>query len=162
MSAVLVAPVPAEVLAPAISQPRLRDDVAFGTRQRDIGLAPGTRVFIYAAPDGSTFRSLLRPGFVTWTGKLGAIVPAVAQGVRRGMHPDQKRRPPFAESYDYRDAALFWHVQGLRPLDEPISFERFRDFDGAKLFGGYAPQWISRAVLRDDDVAAEPRLLRAA
>ncbi len=162
MSAVLVAPVPAEVLASAISQPRLCEEVAFGTGQRDLLVTPGTRIFIYAAPDGSTFRSLLKPGFVTWTGVLGAITPAVAHGPRRGMHPNPKVRPPFAESYDYRDAAVFWHVLDLAPLDEPIPFSSFRDFDGAKLFGGYAPQWVSRGVLTQTPARETVQLLRAA
>ena len=162
MSVVLVAPVPAEVLASAISQPRLREEVAFGTRQRDLAVVPGARVFIYAAPDGSSFRSLLRPGFVTWSGVLGAITPAIAQGPRRGMHPNSEMRPPFAETYDYRDAAAFWHVLGLAPLNEAIPFACFRDFDGAKLFGGYAPQWISRGVLTEASLHEKPRMRRAA
>jgi hypothetical protein len=70
-------------------------------------------------------------------------------------------RPAFAEEYDYRDAAVFWHVCGLRELREPIPFARFRDLDGAKLFGGFAPQWISRGVLATER-AGKQSLLRAA
>ena len=162
MSAVLVAPVPAEVLASAIAHPHLRTEVAFGTRQRDLAVAMGASIYIYAAPDGSSCRSLLRPGFVTWTGTLGGMTPAVSLGVRRGMHPDTTVRPPFAESYDYRDAAMFWHVLGLRPLDAPIPFDRFRGADGAKLFGSYAPQWIASGFLRTEIAPSEPSLLRAA
>lgn len=167
MTTVLVAPVAAEILASALACPQLRDEVAFGTRQRDLDVEPGTPVYIYAAPDSSGFKSLLKPGFVTWTGTLGALVPAVAGGARHGMHPDPSVRPPFAELYDYKDAAVFWHVRNLRALDEPIAFDRFRDFDGAKLFGGFAPQWVSRGVLTNRCRKAVPvdhkaRLLRAA
>ena len=162
-SPVLVAPVPAEVLASTLACPRLLQEVAFGTRQRSIDLPAGTRAFLYVSPDGSPFRSLLRPGFVTWTGWLGNVVPAVAQGTRRGMHPDPAVRPAFAESYDYRDAALFWHLRGLAPLPAPIPFDQFRDVDGAKLFGGFAPQWLSRGVLRDNaDLRDSVRQLHAA
>lgn len=166
MTDVLVAPVAVEVLASTLACPLLLAEVAFGTRQRDLDVAPGTPVYIYAAPDGSVFKSLLKPGFVTWTGTLGKLVPAVASGPRRGMHPDGSMRPPFAEAYDYHDAAMFWHVEGLRPLAEPIPFARFRDVDGAKLFGGFAPQWVSCGVLVNQRGKARPlhekRLLRAA
>lgn len=162
---VLVAPIAAEVLASALMRPRLQEEVAFGTRQRDLGdLAPGTPVFIYVAPDYSRCSSLLRPGFVTWTGTLGKIVPAAMQGARRGMHPDPTVRPPFAETYDYKDAAVFFHVLGLAPLADALPFDRLRDADGAKLFGGFAPSWIARAVLADEAATAAPKtpVLRAA
>ena len=154
MSAVLIAPVPAEVLVSAIAHPRLRTEVAFGTRQRDMTVATGVAIYIYAAPDGSPYRSLFRPNCIAWTGTLGRMTPAVAQGVRRGMHPDASVRPPFAESYDYRDAAMFWHVLGLRPLDAPIPFDRFRDVDGAKLFGNGAPRWIASGFLHAETAPA--------
>ena len=160
MSAVLIAPVPAEVLASAIAHPRLRAEVAFGTRQRDVTVETGMAIYIYATPDGSPYRSLFQPGCVAWTGTLGHMTPAVAQGVRRGMHPDASMRPPFAESYDYRDAAMFWHVLGLRPLEAPITLDRFRDVDGAKLFGKCAPQWIASGYLRAE--TAPSSLARAA
>ena len=160
---VLVAPLAAEILASALTHERFARDVAFGTRQRDLDLPPGTPVFIYAAPDYSAHHALLRPGHVTWTGTLGALVPAVATGARLGMHPDARVRPPFAETYDYKDAAMFWHVHGLQPLAQPIPFERFRDSDGAALFGGFAPAWISAGLLDVQEARQErPALLQAA
>lgn len=162
---VLVAPIAAEVLASTLMCPRLHEEVAFGTRQRDLAeVAPGTTVFIYVAPDHSRCNSLLQPGFVTWIGTLGRLVPAVAQGPRRGMHPDPAMRPPFAELYDYKDATVFFHVLGLKPVVEAIPFNRFRDGDGATLFGRSAPSWIARGVLTEEKAPSAPKMptLRAA
>ena len=119
-------------------------------------------MYIYAAPDFSCCHTLLKPGFVTWVGTLGHITPAVTTGVRRGMHSDPAVRPPFAEIYDYKDASVFLHVLGLRQLTEAIPFDRFRDADGAKLFGRFAPSWIARGRLAKASEPVGVPLLRAA
>ena len=93
-STILVAPVAAEALACTQARPKLLEELAFGTRQRDIDVPSDTPVFLYVTPDHSRHHALLKPGFVTWTGRFGGIVPALAQGARRGKHPDGAMRPP--------------------------------------------------------------------
>ncbi len=154
---VLLAPVPAETLASALAVPRLRQEVAFGTRQRGLPLATGALVFIHVSLGHAGSHGLHQPGHVTWRGRLGRLTPAAAVGSRRGMHPDGRMRPPFADAYDYKDARIFWHVLGLEPLAEPIPFDCFRDAGGARLFGGLAAQWITVAWLREGTVRAAPR-----
>lgn len=159
---VLLAPVSADIIASAFAVPRLRREVAFGTRQGDLALAPGAPVFIYAAQGHAKRHPLHRAGLVTWRGTLGRVVPAVSHGSRRGMHPDPAMRPPFAEATEYKDAALFWHVLDLEPLDEPIAIARFRDASGAKLFNGPAPLWIAPAWLKREAAITAPRRRQAA
>jgi hypothetical protein len=143
-STVFLAPVPAEILESAKKVPALADRVAFGSNKQDLSAIPiGIEVFIYASQPP---HPLCKPGFVTWGGKLGAIVPAVEKGPRSGKHPDPKVRPPFAESDD-TPVICFWEVLGLQPLTHPIPLSRFKNMKGGKALGGQAPEWPVLAQL---------------
>ena len=141
---VFLAPVPATILASARSIPSLANRVAFGSNKPDLNaMRTGVEVFIYASQPP---HPLCKPGFATWGGKLGAIVPAVEKGARSGKHPDPKVRPPFAESDD-TPAMCFWEVLGLHSLAHPIPLSRFKNMKGGKAFGGGAPEWPILAQL---------------
>jgi hypothetical protein len=143
-STVFLASVPAEILASAKSVPALGDRVAFGSNKQGLDAIPiGIEVFIYASQPPHL---LFKPGFVTWGGKLGAVVPAVEKGLRSGKHPDPTIRPPAAES-DETPALRFWEVLGLKPLAHPIPLSRFKNMSGGKAFGGGAPEWPVLAQL---------------
>jgi hypothetical protein len=114
--------------------PALSEIVAFGSSQEAVAHLPiGVPVFIYASLPP---HSLFRLGSVSWTGTLGAIVPAVERGARSGKHPDVLRRPPTAEATD-KPFLFFWEVLGLRQL-EPV--RRLAEFK-TKAFVGEAPRW---------------------
>ena len=142
---VFLAPVPASILESAQTVPSLVKLVAFGSNKPGLELFPiGLDVYIYASQPP---HRLCRPGYVTWGGKLGAILPGVEKGRRSGKHPNPSVRPPDAELHD-TPATLFWEVLGLHLLDKPISFSRFENVNGGKLFGGGAPEWPTLAVLK--------------
>ncbi len=104
----------------------------------------GIDAYVYASQPP---HRLCKPGFVTWGGKLGAIVPAVETGRRSGKHPNPAVRPPYAESDD-TPSTHFWEVLGLHKLDKPIPLSRFENINGGKAFGGGAPEWPTLAVLK--------------
>ncbi len=141
---VLLAPVPATILASAQKVPRLAQRVAFGTNKQGLDQIPiGIDVFIYASQPP---HPLCKAGYVTWGGKLGSIVPAVESGRRSGKHPDPSVRPPSAESDD-GPSIHFWEVHGLDLLPEPIPLARFENASGGKAFAGGAPEWPSFVTL---------------
>jgi hypothetical protein len=138
---VFLAPVPAIILESAES---LVDRVAFGSNKQGLDAIPiGIEVFIYASLPP---HSLFKPGVATWTGKLGAVVPAVKSGSRSGKHPDPKVRPPVAERDD-GPSLCFWEVQGLKRLAVPVPLSRFKNTSGGRAFGGGAPEWPVLAQL---------------
>jgi hypothetical protein len=141
---VFLAPVPASILESAQRVPDLAKLVAFGSNKPDLKSFPmGLGVYIYVSQPP---HRLCKPGYITWGGKLGAIVPAVEKGRRSGKHPNPAVRPPFAESDD-TPATLFWEVLGLHLLDKPIPFSLFENVHGGKPFSGGAPEWPTLAVL---------------
>jgi hypothetical protein len=143
---VFLAPVPGEHIKSAQGVPVLLDRVAFGTSKRGIEEAPiGLNVYIFVSKPS---HRLYRRGVVSWSGILGAMVPAVATGRRSGMHPDPSVRPPTAERHD--DAFLyFWEVEGLHRLAEPISLQLFKSDDGRPAFTSSEPQWPVLAYLTE-------------
>jgi hypothetical protein len=136
---VLLAPVPCLHLHSAISVPKLANRVAFASSQRAVPHLPiGIPVFICASdPKSATPEALklLRPGYVTWAGRLGAIVEAVKDGPRSGKHPDPSVRPPTAEAKD-TPVLYFWEVAGLHRLVTPRRLGEFQS-----TLNGDAPQW---------------------
>ena len=140
IQSVILAPVPCEQLESAMTVPSLGERIAFGSSHRgSTSLPVGLPVFIYAseAPHG-----LFRLGQVSWTGTLGAIVPAVKGGSRDGKHPDPAVRPPSAEAND-KTFTCFWEVLGLRALSPT---RQLRDFKSPVL-NGEAPRWPTVAEL---------------
>ena len=137
---VVLAPVPCVHLESASTVPSLSDVVAFGSSQEGVPNLPiGVPVFIYASLPP---HPLFKLGSVSWTGTLGAIVPAVQSGSRSGRHPDPARRPPSAEATD-KPFLFFWEVLGLKPLDPVRRLGEFK----AKTFIGEAPRWPVAAEL---------------
>jgi hypothetical protein len=141
---VFLAPVPAVILESASAVSALVDRVAFGSSKQGLDAIPiGIEVFIYASLPP---HPLFKPGVATWTGKLGAVVPAVRSGPRSGKHPDPKVRPPVAEQDD-GPSLYFWEVHGLKRLAVPMPLDRFKSMSGGKLFSGRAPEWPVLAQL---------------
>lgn len=142
---VLLAPVPCVHLHSASLVPELAERVAFGSSQSAVPHLPiGIPVFICASDPKSAPReamNLLRPGWVTWGGRLSAIVPAVKDGPRSGKHPDRSVRPPTAEASD-GPFLHFWEVASLHRLP---SARRLADFRSS--LAGEAPQWPVLAEL---------------
>lgn len=147
LTTVLLAPVPCIHLHSAAGVPALRERVAFGSSQAGVPtLSIGLPVFIVASdPQSATtpaVRALLCPGWATWGGHLGAVVPAVKTGPRSGQHPEPHVRPPSAEVGD--SAFLyFWEVTGLHLLPTP---RRISEFKVAAPFGDW-PRWPVLAEL---------------
>ncbi len=140
LQSVVLAPVPCVLLESAMTVPSLGERVAFGTSQPGVPDLPvGLPVFIYASmgPHG-----LFRLGQVSWTGTLGAIVPAAKGGARDGKHPDPAVRPPHAEAND-KAFLFFWEVLGLHPLSPT---RPLHDFKSAVTLGE-APKWPAVAEL---------------
>jgi len=136
---VLLAPVPCLHLHSASLVPKLTELVAFASSQPAVpGLPIGIPVFICASDPKSATREalkLLRPGYATWGGRLGAIVKAEKEGPRSGKHRDPSVRPPTAEAMD-TPVLYFWEVAGLHKLPIPRALREFRS-----ALGGEAPQW---------------------
>lgn len=145
---VFYAPVPATILESASQVPQLSNRVAFGSNKAGLQTMPiGIAVYIHASQPP---HQLYKANVVTWSGTLGAIVPAVRTGRRSGKHVDSSVRPPFAELED--TAVLdFWEVLGLHPLERPIQFGRFENIEGGLAFGGRAPEWPVLAILKPSD-----------
>ena len=142
---VLLAPVPCIHLASAATIPSLAQRVAFGTSHNGIVNVPiGLPVFIYASQPP---HPLFDPGHISWTGVLGAIVPANETGPRSGKHHDPSVRPPSTEAKDGGGDGpflFFWEVEGLHQLKKPdrLSLSKFKS-----AFNGGAPQWPVLAQL---------------
>jgi hypothetical protein len=148
---VMLAPVPAIHMASTIANPHLMRRVAFGTCNESVkDFTIGLDVFIYVTPsrDADPSRSLVRPGFVTWQGTLGAIVPAERSGRRNGKHPDPNVRPPSAEDTDTA-FLMFWEVLNLHKLEgqAAIPLNGFSRPDGSSFSNGHPPGWPVLASL---------------
>jgi hypothetical protein len=141
---VFLASVPCVHLASTMTIPALSTRVAFGSSKSGLSnSAPiGLPVFIFASKGP---HALYRNGVYTWTGTLGAIVPAVEKGARSGKHPDKNVRPPTAERHDSA-FTHFWEVLNLTRLESPRPFS---DFFGCAPFEGKAPEWPVLCQLRD-------------
>src|SRR5438309_9407246 len=96
---VFLASVPCVHLASALTVPALSTRVAFGSSKSGLSNSTpiGLPVFIFASRGPHAF---YRNGVYTWTGTLGAFVPAVEKGSRSEKHPDMNVRPPTAEAHD--------------------------------------------------------------
>lgn len=135
---VFLAPVPGEHIESAQSVPALLTRVAFGSSKHGIKTAPvGLDVYIFVSQPS---HQLYRRGAVSWSGRLGAIVPAVKSGHRSGKHPDPPVRPPTAEMND-GPFLYFWEIDGLHSLREPLSLTKFSLDGGGALFSRNEPQW---------------------
>lgn len=146
LTTVLLAPVPCIHLHSAAGVPELGERVAFGSSHTGVPSLPiGLPVFIVASDPQSASaeaRRLHRPGWASWGGRLGAVVPAVAKGARSGQHPEPHVRPHSAKMGD--SAFLyFWEVTGLHLLPTP---RRIGDFKAATPFGD-SPRWPVLAEL---------------
>ena len=140
IQSVILAPVPCVHLESASEVPSLSERVAFGSSQEGVPSLPlGVPVFIYASLPPHRLFVL---GHVSWTGTLGAIVPAVKDGTRSGKHPASSMRPPTAEATD-KPFLYFWEVLGLKQLASPRRLEDFK----ANSFIGEAPRWPVLAEL---------------
>jgi hypothetical protein len=86
---VFLAPVPAQIIASALTVPSLTELVAFGSNKAGLdAITIGVGVYIYASQPP---HPLWRAGVVTWGGTLGAIVQAVEHDRRSGKHPKSGR-----------------------------------------------------------------------
>lgn len=135
---VLLAPVPCVHLASAAITPHLSERVAFGSSKTALDQLPiGMPVFIYTSQPP---HRLFQAGVASWTGTLGAIVPAVRSGARSGKHPNPSVRPPTAEAGD-EASMYFWEVLGLHHIEAPRPLTAFLKPSGGKPFSGDWPQW---------------------
>jgi len=153
---VIVAPVPAEIIASASGVPELYERVAFGSNKEGLDTFPiGADVYVYASKSDEN-RNAIKPhplwqqGVVTWGGTLSAIVRAVERGRRSGKHPKPAVRPPFAEEGD-TPVTHFWEVKNLHCLERPIPFSKFKDTKGKPAFKDSWPQWPRVLFLQDTE-----------
>ena len=101
---VLLASVPSIHLGSVLEIPNLSQLVAFGTSRTGLENVPvGTPVFIHASQPP---HELYCGAVASWSGSLGAVVPAVGHGPRSGKHSDPAVRPVTAETTD--DPFLFF------------------------------------------------------
>ncbi|MBD2484883.1 MULTISPECIES: hypothetical protein [Planktothrix] len=120
----LLAPVPEIHLISAQEVCEQEGKVAFGSREfevfRKIDLDRNERpvkVLIYASEQEN--RSFIPK--VTWQGLYIGHSDS-----RRGRHPQGMKYRPATAANDALDAAIFWEVTDLRPLEIPVNISNFK------------------------------------